>query len=51
MQRAIRQGLLMGALTVVLLTIQMLRLLTPLAALLLVLLTVVAEVLLSSRRR
>lgn len=50
MQRAIRQGLLMGTLTVVLLTIQMLRLLTPLVALLLILLTVVAEVLLSSRR-
>ena len=49
MQRAVRQGLIAGTLTVVLLTTQMMRLLTAMVAVLLVALAVAAEIMLASR--
>jgi len=49
LQRAVRQGLIVGVLVVVLLATQMMRLLTPVAAALLVGLAVAAEVMLASR--
>jgi hypothetical protein len=49
MQRAVRQGLIVGTLTVVLLATQMMRLLTLVVVVLLVALAVAAEIMLASR--